>query len=158
MFGHIYQFLFGSVTAIETKDIENLNMVATFFLYILRKKTYFCRDRFIIKGSYIGYMFRLIDESSSGLFSWLSHKVLCTYWDPSVFTSIKYMKLDQLPKEVWCTYCVTMWLNLFLNFNHIVTQYVHHTSLGNWFDFMYFVDINTLGSQYVHSTLWQPAE
>jgi len=42
---------------------------------------------FIIKGSYIGYMFRHIDQSSSGLFSWLSHKVLCTHWDPSVYTA-----------------------------------------------------------------------
>ena len=42
---------------------------------------------FIIQRSYIGYMFRLIDQSSSGLFSRLSHKVLCTHWDPSVFTS-----------------------------------------------------------------------
>ena len=54
---------------------------------------------FIIQGSYIGYMFRLIDQSSSGLFSRLSHKVLCTHWDPSVCTSIKYIKSDQLPKE-----------------------------------------------------------
>ena len=38
--------------------------------------------------------------------------------------------------------------------NHIVTQYVHHTSLGNWSDFMYFIDVRTLGSQCVHSTLW----
>ena len=43
---------------------------------------------FIIQGSYIGHMFRLIDRSSSGLFSRLSHKVLCTHWDPSVFTSM----------------------------------------------------------------------
>ena len=47
---------------------------------------------FIIQGSYIGYMFRVIDQSSSGLFSRLSHKVLCTHWDPSVCTSIKYIK------------------------------------------------------------------
>jgi len=55
---------------------------------------------FIVQGGYTGYMFRLIDQSSSGLFSRLSHKVLCTHWDPSVFTSIKYIKSDQLPKEV----------------------------------------------------------
>ena len=43
---------------------------------------------FIIQGSYIIiYMFRLIDQSSSGLFSRLSHKVLCTQWDPSVCTT-----------------------------------------------------------------------
>jgi len=45
-------------------------------------------------------MFRLIDQSSSGLFSRLSHEVLCTHWGPSVYTSIKYIKSDQLPKEV----------------------------------------------------------
>ena len=61
----------------------------------------------IIQGSSIDYMFRLIDQSSSGLFGRLSHKVLCAHWNPSVFTSTKYIKSDQLPKEVWCTYCVT---------------------------------------------------
>ena len=55
---------------------------------------------FVIQGSYIGYMFRLIDQSSSGLFSRLSHKVLCRRWDPSVYTSVKYIKSDQLPNEV----------------------------------------------------------
>jgi len=54
---------------------------------------------FFIQGSYIGYMFRLIDQSSSGLFSRLSHKVLCTNWDPSVCTPIKYIKSDQLLSE-----------------------------------------------------------
>ena len=57
-------------------------------------------DCFIIQVSYIGYMFRLIDQSSSGLFTKLSQKVLCTHWDPSVCTSIKFIKSDQLPKEV----------------------------------------------------------
>ena len=42
---------------------------------------------FITQGSYIGYMFRLIDQSSSGLFSRLSHKVLCTHWDRNVYTA-----------------------------------------------------------------------
>ena len=51
---------------------------------------------FIIQGSYIGYMFRLIDPSSSGLFIRLSRKVLCTHWNLSVCTSIKYTKSDQL--------------------------------------------------------------
>jgi len=52
---------------------------------------------FITQGSYIGYMFRLIARSSSGLFSRLSHKVLCTRWDPGVFTSIKYIKFNICP-------------------------------------------------------------
>ena len=55
---------------------------------------------FIVQRSYIDYMFRLMDQSSSGLFSRLSHKVLCAHWGPSVCTSIKYIKSDQLPKEV----------------------------------------------------------
>jgi hypothetical protein len=71
---------------------------------------------FIIQGSYIGYMFWLINQSSSGLFSRLSHKVLCIHWDPSVCTSIKYIESYQLPKEVWCTYCVTIWLKCLKNF------------------------------------------
>ena len=62
----------------------------------------------IIQGGYIGYMFRLIDQSYSGLFSRLSHKVLRTHWDPSVCKSIKYVKSDHLPKEMLCTYCVTI--------------------------------------------------
>ena len=139
---------------------------------------------FVIQGSYIGCMFRLIDQPSSGLLSRLSDKVLCTRWDPSVCTSVKYIKSDQLPNEVWCTYCVTVWslvnkphsskqqldgngtrfladkrqilffFLIFKHFNLLVTHYVHHTSLGNWSDFMYFTDVYTLGSQCVHSTLW----
>ena len=54
---------------------------------------------FIMQGSYIGYMFRLINQPSSGLFSKLSHKVLRTHWDPNVCTSIKYIKSDQLPED-----------------------------------------------------------
>jgi len=42
----------------------------------------------------------------------------------------------------------------FKHFNHIFAQYVHHISLGNWSDFMYFIDVYKLGSQFVHSTLW----
>ena len=77
------------------------------------------------------YMFRLIDQSSSGLYSRLSHKVLCTHWDASVCTSIKYVKSDHLTKEVWCTYCETIWS-----------------------DITYFIDVHTLASQCMHSTLW----
>ena len=75
---------------------------------------------FIIQGSYIGYMFRLTGQSSSGLFSRLSHKVLCTHWDPSACTSIKYIKSDQLPREVWCTYCVTVWLKCLKHLKKII--------------------------------------
>jgi len=56
---------------------------------------------FIIQGSCIGYMFRLMEQSSSGLFSKLSHKMLCTHWDPSVLTSIKYMKSDQFLMQLF---------------------------------------------------------
>ena len=51
----------------------------------------------IIQGSYIGYMFRLTDQSSSGLFSRLSHKVLCTHCDPSVCKG----KGNSVPLQVW---------------------------------------------------------
>jgi hypothetical protein len=57
-------------------------------------------NSFIIQGSYIGYMFRLTEQSSSVLFSRLSQKMLCTHWDPSEFTSIKYIKTEQLPREM----------------------------------------------------------
>jgi len=77
--------------------MDGNNWQQTPILVLNNVRQYNC---FIIQGSYIGYMFRFINQSSSGLFSRLSHKVLCTHWDPSVCTSIKYIKSDQLPKEV----------------------------------------------------------
>ena len=35
-----------------------------------------------------------IDQSSSGLFRQLCHKMLFTLWDPIVFTSVEYIKLN----------------------------------------------------------------
>jgi len=54
---------------------------------------------FIIQGSYIGYMFRLIDQSSSGLFIRLSHMMLCTHWDPSVYIN-KIHKIRSVPSNL----------------------------------------------------------
>ena len=62
---------------------------------------------------------------------------------------------------ILCNYMVKMFKN-FLNsmwrFYHIFTQFVHHISLGNWSDFMYCIDVQTLRSECVHSTLthWYP--
>ena len=65
---------------------------------------------FVIQGSYIGYMFWLIDQSSSGLFSRLSHKVLCTHWNPNVCTSTKCIKSDQLCwRTLFLTYGAEIW-------------------------------------------------
>jgi len=49
---------------------------------------------FITQSSYIGYMFRLLISHLQAYFNRFSHKMLCTHWDPSVFTSIEYIKLD----------------------------------------------------------------
>jgi len=54
----------------------------------MRLNTVHQHNCFIIQGSYIGYMFRLIEQSSSGLFSRLSHKMLCTHWDHNVYNKI----------------------------------------------------------------------
>jgi len=95
---------------------------------------------FIVQHSYIGYMFRLIDQSYSGLFCRLSHS--------------SKQQLDGNGTWILAGKRQILFKKFFKHFNHIVTQYVHHTSLGNWSDFMYFIDVKTLGSQCVHSTLW----
>jgi len=61
---------------------------------------------FITQGNYIGYMFRLLIIHLQAYFSQLSHKALRTHWYSIVFTSIEYIKLDHLPRKVWCTNCV----------------------------------------------------
>ena len=40
---------------------------------------------------YIDYLFRLLNSHLQDYFLQLSHKILCTHWDPSVFTSVKYL-------------------------------------------------------------------
>ena len=59
-------------------DVYLLNYLLNRIMVLNSVRQHNC---FIIQGSYIGYMFRLIDQSSSGLFSKLSHKVLCTLCD-----------------------------------------------------------------------------
>jgi len=54
---------------------------------------------FIIKSSYIGYKLRLLISHLQAYFNRFSHKMLCTHWDPSVFTSMEYIKLDHLPRK-----------------------------------------------------------
>jgi len=46
---------------------------------------------FITQGNYIGYMFRLLNNHLHACSLQLSHKMLCTHWDPSVFTSVNYL-------------------------------------------------------------------
>jgi len=88
---------------------------------------------FITQGNYIGYMFRLLIRNLQAYFCQLSHKTLCTHWDPSVFTSMEYIKLNNLSQKVWRA---------------------RHTLWDKWFNFMYSMDVNMLGSQSVHSVLW----
>jgi len=53
---------------------------------------------FIAQSNYIGYMFRLLISHLQAYFNRFSHKMLCTHWDPSVFTSMVYIKLDLLSR------------------------------------------------------------
>ena len=46
---------------------------------------------FITQGNYIGYMFRLLNRHLQDYSLQINHKILCTHWDPSVFTSVKYL-------------------------------------------------------------------
>ena len=55
---------------------------------------------FITQDSYIGYMFRLLISLLQAYSSQLSHKTLCTHWDTSVFTSMEYIILDNLPQQL----------------------------------------------------------
>jgi len=48
---------------------------------------------FITQGTYIGYLFRLLFSHLQAYFCHLSHKMLCTLWDPSVFTYMEYIIL-----------------------------------------------------------------
>ena len=61
---------------------------------------------FITQSNYTGYMFRLLISHLQAYFNQFSLKMLCTHWDPSVFTSKVYIKLDNLPRKVWCANCV----------------------------------------------------
>jgi len=60
---------------------------------------------FITQGTYIGYMFRLQTSHLQAYFCHLSQKMLCTLWDPIVFTSIEYIKLNHLSQSVWRVNC-----------------------------------------------------
>ena len=42
-----------------------------------------------VKIEYIGYMFRILNSHLQAYSLQLSHRMLCTHWDPSVFTSVK---------------------------------------------------------------------
>jgi len=46
---------------------------------------------FIIQGNYIGYMFRLLNSHLQAYSLQVSQRMLCTHWDFSVFTSVKYL-------------------------------------------------------------------
>ena len=48
---------------------------------------------FITQGNYIGYISRLLNGHLQAHSLQLSHRMLCTHWDPSVFTSVKYLTL-----------------------------------------------------------------
>ena len=54
------------------------------------------KKNFITQGNYIGYMFRLLISHLQAYFCQLIHKMLCTLWDPIVFTFMEYIKLNHL--------------------------------------------------------------
>jgi hypothetical protein len=60
----------------------------------------------ITQGNYIGYMFRLLVSHLQAYFWKLSHKTLCTHWDPIMFTSMEYIKLNLLSQKLCCANCV----------------------------------------------------
>ena len=94
-------------------------------------------------------MFRLIDQSSSGLLCRLSHKVLCTHWDPSVYTSTKYKKSDQsdlilcilLMYRFYVFYWRTDQSDFVYTYNQINLISCIHKTRSAWSDFMYFIDV-----------------
>ena len=45
---------------------------------------------FITEGNNIGYMFRLLISHLQAYFGQLSHKMLCTIWDPIPFPEYKH--------------------------------------------------------------------
>ena len=92
-------------------------------LYSVRQHNYF-----ITQSNYIGYMIRPYFSHLQDYFCHLSHQMLCTLWDPIVFTAIK---LNNLSQRVW-----------------------RHILLDKWFNFVYSMDVSTMGSQSVHSILW----
>jgi len=49
-------------------------------------------DYFIVQGNYIGDMFQLLINHLQAYFCQLSHKMLCTHWDPIVFTFMEIHK------------------------------------------------------------------
>ena len=52
---------------------------------------------FITQSNYIGYMFLLLISYLQAYFNRFSNKMLCTHWDPSVFTSILTYSTVQSP-------------------------------------------------------------
>jgi len=46
---------------------------------------------FITQSNYISYMFRLLNSHLQAYSLQVSHMMLCTHWDLSVFTSVKQL-------------------------------------------------------------------
>jgi len=81
--------------------VKNARLKHNITLNSVRQHNYF-----ITQGNYIGYMFRLLISHLQAYFCHLSHKVLCTLWDPMVFTSMEYIKLNILSQKVWRANCI----------------------------------------------------
>ena len=79
----------------EVRQEIKYNLKSNIILNSVRQHNYF-----ITRGNYIGYMFGLLISHLLAYFCQLSHKMLCTYWDPIVFTSMEYMKLNHLSQKV----------------------------------------------------------
>ena len=58
-------------------------------LGVKRLMVYVSTTVFITQGNYKGYMFRLLNSYLQAYSLQLSHRMLCTRWDPNVFTSVK---------------------------------------------------------------------
>jgi len=94
----------------ESTDKSGLAVVFIFVHYLFQNKTEYdiCiilnsahqQNNFITQGNYIDYMFRLLISHLQAYFCQLSHKMLRTHWDPIVFTSTEYIKLNHLSQKV----------------------------------------------------------
>ena len=74
-------------TKIQNNGLE-IKIIKTTILLNIILNSVRQHNYFITQGNYIGYMFRLYISHRQAYFCHLSHKMLCTLWDPIVFASM----------------------------------------------------------------------
>ena len=63
-------------------------------------------NHFITQGNYKATCFDYRLAILKSILFQLFHKMLCTLWDPIVFTPMEYIKLNRLSLRAWCANCV----------------------------------------------------